>query len=352
MTGDLPDADRAVKRNRVLEILEEAGADAVVLSSTAAVSWYLDGGRPGVSIAAEPVVALRVSRDGDEVFTTSNEARRLAAEELPAGLTVHERAWHEPMPAIDGLREAQVDDRLRAARVPLLPAETERFRRLGGDAAESMTDALSAAEPHWSERRLASAVAAGIVRVGADPLVVLVAGESRSAFPHPLPTAARLGRRAMAVACARRDGLIADLTRWVAFGPPTQAEHDAERRILDVEAAAFDATRPGRRLCDVLDAIRLAYPAAGFAADQWTRHHQGGAAGYNGRDPRAVPGTQDTIRLGQAFAWNPWVPGAKVEDTVLLTGDDDAPRIETLTLDPRWPTVEVAGRARPATLER
>ncbi|HWU47640.1 MAG TPA: M24 family metallopeptidase [Humibacter sp.] len=352
MTGHSRDDDRVVKRDRVLEILEEAGADAVVLSSHAAVSWYLDGGRPGVSIAAEPVVAVRVSLDGDEVFTTSNEVGRLAAEELPAGLTVHERAWHEPMPAIDGLREAQVDDLLRAARVPLLPAETERFRRLGSDAAVAMTDALSCAEPGWSERRLAAAVAAGIVRAGADPLVVLVAGESRSAYPHPLPTTAPLGRRAMAVACARRDGLIADLTRWVRFGPPTRAERDAERRIRDVEAAAFDATRPGRPLSDVLDAIHVAYPAAGFAADQWTRHHQGGAAGYNGRDPRAVPGAHDTIHLGQAFAWNPWVPGAKVEDTVLLTGDHSAPRIETLTIDPRWPTVEVAGRSRPATLER
>ena len=362
-------ADRAAKRARVLDVLdrfepEGAGldrvggadrADSVLLTSAAAVNWYLDGGRTGVSLAADPVVAVRVARDGDEVFVTSNETPRLVAEELPAGVTVRERAWYEPLdPQVPSgtLREEQVDAELRAARAVLLPGERDRFRALSADAAEAATDVLLDAEPTWSERSTAAELAARLVAVGADALVLLVSGEGRASLPHPLPTDAPLGRRAMVVVCARRDGMIANLSRWVSFGPESEAERDAQRRILEVEAAAFDATRPGARLNEVLSAIGAAYGANGFAADQWTRHHQGGAAGYNGRDPRATPATTDAVQLGQAFTWTPWVPGAQVEDTVLLGGTAESPVIEPITVDARWPTVDVAGRASPVALIR
>ena len=348
-------SDRAVKRARVLELLDRAGAESVLLTSATAVTWYLDGGRMNVSLAADPIVAVRVSRDEDEVFATSNESARLVAEELPAGIVVRDRPWYAALDLPDApavLREQQVDSELRAARAVLLPGERQRFRALSADAATAVTDVLLDAQPSWSERRVAAALAGRLVALGADPLVLLVAGEGRASLPHPLPTDAPLGNRAMVVVCARRDGLIANLSRWVSFAPLSAAVEDAERRILDVEAAAFEATRPGAELSEVLEAIAAAYPANGFDENQWTRHHQGGAAGYGGRDPRATPSTSDVVRLGQAFTWNPWVPVAKVEDTVLLAGTPESPFIEPITVDARWPTTEVAGRARPATLQR
>jgi Xaa-Pro aminopeptidase len=349
--------DRAVKRRRVLTLLERADARSVLLTSDAAVSWYLDGGRQHVSLAAPPITAVRVSRAGDEVLVTSNEASRLVAEELPARLEVVERAWYESSGggadrAAGALRECDLDTELRAARAVLLPGELARFRSLCADAARAVTDALLTAEPTCTERCTAAELAARLVAVGIDPIVLLVAGESRASFPHPLPTDAPLGGRALAVACARRDGLVANLSRRVSFGPMTAEERATELRILRVEADAFAATTPGATLSEVLHAIAAAYPAHGFDAGQWRRHHQGGAAGYAGRDPRATPSAADVVQLGQAFAWNPWVPGAKVEDTVLLTGDDDTPHIEPLTVDPRWPVATVDGRSRPVTLER
>jgi hypothetical protein len=49
---------------------------------------------------------------------------------------------------------------------------------------------------------------------------------------------------------------------------------------------------------------------------------------------------------GSALAWNPSLPGTKLEDTVVVTPDG----LETLTVDPDWPTVTVDGRARPDVL--
>lgn len=98
----------------------------------------------------------------------------------------------------------------------------------------------------------------------------------------------------------------------------------------------------------MLAEIGSAYAAVGFGADHWRGHHQGGMAGYDGRDPRATPETDQPIDIGQAFAWNPWAPGVKVEDTMLLT----ASGLEVLSVDPAWPTVQVDGRDRPDVLVR
>ncbi len=156
----------------------------------------------------------------------------------------------------------------------------------------------------------------------------------------------------MVVLCARRHGMIANLTRWVRVGPASKEERAAELGILQVEAEYFAATRPGATLGEVLERGSVAYAHQGFSADEWQNHHQGGAAGYAGRDPRAVPAAADRVHDGQVFAWNPSARTAsglsqKVEDTVLLAGG----AIRPLTVDPAWPTVSVQGLERPVVLE-
>jgi Xaa-Pro aminopeptidase len=344
-------ADRVVKRARVLDLLERRGAASIVLRSHTAVSWYLDGARTHVSLAGDPVAAVVVRRDGDELRVFANEADRMIDEELASRdrLDVVRVPWHDMLaaPGVAGLDEADAAAELRAARASLLPGELERYRRLCREVAEVLTDAAAAARPAQTERQLAARLAGELAARGIDPLVTLVAGRSRLAHRHPLPTDAALGDRAMLVVCGRRHGLIANATRWVRFGAPQAGESDALRRILEVEAEVLAATRPGATLGDVFAVGAAAYARHGFGADEWRRHHQGGAAGYAGRDPRAVPGIADLVHEGQAFAWNPTAPGAKVEDTV-LAGERG---IEVLTVDPRWPTVAVAGVHRPLELD-
>jgi Xaa-Pro aminopeptidase len=178
---------------------------------------------------------------------------------------------------------------------------------------------------------------------------VLVSGEPRRAFRHPLPTAGPLGEWVMLVVCARRHGLIANATRWVRFTPPSSEQQDADRRIRAVETAFLGATRPGTTLGEVLAAGTAAYAEHGFAADEWTRHHQGGPTGYAGRDPVATPGSPLPVVTGQAFAWNPSGPGVKSEDTVLLGPGG----LEVLTADGVWPTSpDPLGLPRPDVLLR
>lgn len=346
-------ADRIVKRDRVLAILAAHGGRRVALTSQAAVSWYLDGSRTHVSLAGDPILAVLVDESGDTVVTSRSERARLEAEELPAGITIRETDWAAPLSAAwaddpDVLAETALAAPLRAARAPLLPTELARFRALGAANAEVLTDVLGDVDPGDSERAVAARIGERLLQAGIEPLVLLAAGRSRLGYRHPLPTDAVLGNRALVVVCARRHGLILNLSRWVRFDEASSAEADAQARLYEVEAAFFDATRPGELVSDVFARGCAGYAAAGFDADEWLRHHQGGPAGYNGRDPRAGPGLPDRVQANGAFTWNPSAPGAKVEDTVVVR----ASALEILSVDPRWPSVTVHGRARPAELQR
>ncbi|UOE43660.1 M24 family metallopeptidase [Agromyces larvae] len=346
-------ADVPAKLARLHELLDARGVESLALTGRESLAWLLDGARVTVPLGGDPVLSAIVRRDGVELHILRNENDRLLAEELPdlASLGIRARtvAWFDTLPgtrADDGaadLREAQVAAELRALRARLLPGELARYRALGSDLATALTDVLAGAGAATRERDLTADLARALIALGAEPVVLLVAGEGRLDLRHPLPTDAPIGRRAMTVVGARRNGLIVNLTRWLGDEPGSAA---VARRLLEVEADAFAATRPGRRLADVLADIAASYERHGFDRDEWLRHHQGGPTGYAGRDPKAGPATGDLVVDGQAYAWNPTTARQKIEDTVVVAGG----RVEVLTVDERWPTVDVRGLARPDAL--
>lgn len=98
-------------------------------------------------------------------------------------------------------------------------------------------------------------------------------------------------------------------------------------RLLEVEAAAFNETVPGKTMGEVFQKICTAYDKIGMP-EEWRRHHQGGLTGYLAREIRADKSTGHVVRVGEAYAWNPSCEGAKCEDTVLVTEngrDPDGP---------------------------
>lgn len=326
------------------------------------VAWYSGGGRTHVVAVQETgVAAVVVSRDGDEVVAPVNEAPRLEAEEL-GGLDARFRVvgWDADLDrelprgervgsdvATDGARD--VSAAVATARRSLTEAEVDRYRVLGRDAATALSETLSAVTPDDSEWTAAAHAAQALVARAIDPVVLLVAGETRlPAHRHPLPTAAPLGRLAMVVVCARRDGLIASLTRFVAFGALRPEERDAYERLLHVDVAFNRATVPGARVGDVFAAGAAAYAEHGFDADEWRLHHQGGPTGYEPRDFLATAASDPFVEEAQAFAWNPSVPSLKAEDTVVALTNGP----EVLTVDLAWPVATVDGLPRPLVLER
>lgn len=352
----------AEKRRRLLELIEREGLDAVVLRRPANVAWYSGGGRTHILATPEIGVADVVVRPGgDEVVTAVNEAARIRSEELgrlEARFTVlpwsepRERALPDggrvgsdaPLPGMRDVGEAIVE-----ARRELTSPEVDRYRVLGRDAATAMTEAALALDPSGTEFDAAAQLARSLQERGLDPIVLLVAGESRlPAHRHPLPTAAPVGSMMMLVACARRDGLIANLTRLVSFAPIAADVRDAHERLLRIDAAFIRSTAPGHTVGRAFAAGAAAYAANGFDAEEWLLHHQGGPTGYEPRDYLATAASTATIVEAQAFAWNPSAAGLKSEDTFVAAMSGP----ELLTVDDAWPAIEVDGIARPLVLDR
>jgi Xaa-Pro aminopeptidase len=354
-----------VKLSRVRDVLVKHGLGAVRLRGVDWFGWATCGGSNVVLLTTDVGVAeVLITRDDAWVLTDAIEAARLEEEEVPAGLKIWSAPWTDK-----AARESFVESRRAGAPVAsdrpvlgeqalpaelvslrwsLMPEELERYRTLGRDAAEAMTEVLLAAKPEWTGWELAGAGAEALWARGIHPALTLV-GEERRLPVHRHATASheKLGARAMLVFCGRRHGLFANLTRFVYFRAPTPVERLLVADVARVEAAAFQASRPGAAISDVYTAIVKAYADVGRKGAE-AFHHQGGPCGYLSRDAIAGPDAPGVLQPNNAVAWNPSLPGAKIEDTVVVT-DSGA---EILTVDPRWPTVSIEGRLRPDLLVR
>ena len=236
----------------------------------------------------------------------------------------------------------------------LTPEAIERFRLLGQITGEAVGAAARAAAPGMTEHEIAARMQQELESRGAQPTVVLVATDARIFnFRHPLPTAKRMERYAMLVACGRLRGLVSSITRLVHYGPlPDEVRRKLEAAVR-IDAIMINATRPGATVGEIFAKTEAAYAEAGYP-DEWRLHHQGGPAGYEPRELLATPGSPFLVRAGQTFAWNPSITGAKSEDTILV-GAEGQPN-EILTATAGWPklSVTVDGQTyeRAAILER
>ena len=340
------------KYNRVRSSLEQGGYDAVLLRRHENLAWVSAGqmeARVGI-LRETGVLALLLLRDGRRfALAPNNEALRMADEELAGlGYELVVRPWHSldleaEARAIAGdkvatdasLGSLPVLD-LGGLRAPLFPSEMARFRILGQQSAEAVTDALLAVQPGRSERELEASVAERLLPQGIFPSVLLMAADERILrYKHAVARGGHVQRFAMLNLCTRRWGLAASITRFVHFGklPPELARGFAV--AAGVNAALQHATRDGATAGTLFQAAADAYASLGFAGEEQL-HHQGGACGYLEREWVAAPGRAQQVREPQAFAWNPSCRGGKVEDTTLITSGG----VEVLTRTPRLPEVD------------
>jgi len=349
-----PNEELAAKEQRVFDFLDREGLDGLVLSKPGNFAWMTCGGSNHVAVNADVGVAhLLVTREGRWILCDNIEVRRVVEEEV-AGLGFESASWYwydDGMPAaLDSLAPGarlgsdsgrhgtrSVDAALGQLRASLLPAEIERYRRLGMLTAESMTEACRRVKPGMSEHQAAGLLGGAMLARGVFPVVLLIAADERVfGYRHPIPTDKTIDNHVMLVTCGRKWGLILSMTRLVHFGAmpaELRARHDAVTRV---DATFIANTRPGARIGDVFQAAVGAYAAAGFP-DEWRLHHQGGPTGYAGREFRATQTSDQAVVESQAFAWNPSIAGTKSEDTIIA-----APRgPEVISATPQLPVVEI-----------
>jgi Xaa-Pro dipeptidase len=341
------------KVERVVALLDQHGAEGLRLQRAENLAWISSGGDFRINREGNAVAEALVTREGVHYFTDRIERSRLQAEELPAWSRVTAVDWFTPGARSEALLAAatgplisdqQID--LASSRQPLLEVEQTRLLAVGGSASHALTDIVSRLTPTMSERQVAAMVQGAIRNEQLEVPVCLVAGESRlGSVRHPLPTDAPFGRVGMIVICASRFGVIASLTRLIAFGEVPSVVSENLEKVWKVEAAMLAASRPGVPTHAILEAAQAAYAAVG-EGEAWRDHHQGGPACYTPRSWLATPSETRPLQDGMPLAWNPSLPWAKSEDTFILTEKG----LSNATWDSRWPSVNVAGRPRAAVL--
>jgi antitoxin VapB len=355
------------KLSLLRDLATRQGVDALLLQRVASVAWMTCGASAYVNTArTEAEAALLITGGNQYLFTNNIEAARLDKEEKlgSQGWEFRISPWFETTPAIqeltaglklgaDGLSRDALDlsSEIAHLRAGLTSAESERFRTLGRLCAQAMDSAARAVRPGQTEFEIASLLAGETERRGVQAIIILIATDERIFnFRHPLPTAKKLERYAMLVLCGRKQGLVCSITRLVHFGRLPEEIQQKAQAVAQIDAAMIAATRPGRSLGEIFQIAVNEYARAGYP-DEWRLHHQGGPAGYEPREYVATPDSTETVTVGQVYAWNPSIAGAKSEDTILIGENSN----EVLTLIPGWPTitVNIDGHTleRPAILE-
>ena len=342
------------KLERLRTQMRASNVDAVRLRGVDWFFWATGGGASWVILTSETGVAeVLVTLKDAWVLTNQIENPRLRLEEVPSQYSVQVFPWQDSRAreAFIGDQvgsghlasdrpvgaEAQLPESIVELKLILDSGDISKYRKVGRGAAEAMTAALNQAEPEMTELELAALGASELYKRDLDPTLILVGGERRvQIHRHPLPKSEKLGSNAMMVFCARGEGLFANLTRFVYFREPHLDEVKKFQDLRVIESAAFEATRPGATLSKVYSELEQCYLRLGHGAEL-SNHHQGGPTGYLSREAIATPsshqGVRDRVQNNMAFAWNPSLSGAKVEDTCLLTETG----FEVLTEDPAEP---------------
>ena len=316
--------------------MDRQGLGALLLRRPANFAWYTNGADNRVDHASPFGVAdVLLTNDGECVFTNNIEAPRMREEQTP-DFEVVEHPWYaDEVSALRGLigdsslgadfpltGASDVSEEVALLRYILDPDAVERYREVGADAARAIDEAANSLSAGVDEREAAANLAAACRRRDLFSPVLLAAADGRILrYRHPIPQGEKLGRRAMLVVSAERGGLYANVTRMVHFEEP---DEELERRQKACETILRrmreEATRPGRALAEAFADCQRFYAGEGFP-EEWKLHHQGGMTGYASREIIATPHTHQEIQVGQAFAWNPSITGAKAEGTFVLTND-------------------------------
>ena len=341
------------RRARLDAYLDDRDLAAVWFGRPNSFAWLTGGSNVVDREGPVGVAAAGYDREqGFRVVTDTIEAPRLRDEEVPDAFAVEAADWYadsladavaerSPTPAATDFDVAgfEVVD-ASALRQPLTDADIDRYRAVGADVAEAIESVARSISPADTEREVATNLRAALEARGLVAPVVLVGGDERAqAYRHYTPSDTEIGDYALLSVTAHRGGLYASTTRTVAFDAPdwlADRHHAAARVEVSALAATQQAAAEAGTAGDVFDAVQQAYDAVGWP-DEWMNHHQGGAAGFAGREWIATPDHAVRVFAPMAYAWNPTVQGAKSEGTVVVADDT----IEPLTMTGDWPTIAV-----------
>lgn len=361
ITAEQRNEEIAIKMYRVTSWLQEAGYGGVLINQYRNFQWITAGADMQVVTAADrgPVTLLITASGGRYYLCSNSEAARMENEELgevgfegvvwkwyegsgdgsPLERAVSEIAQGRPIASdFDTPLATNESEALRELRMVLTQPEIEKYRWLGRQCAEACEKVCREIEPGVTEKQVQAMISNELMTRAIQPTVLLIASDERLfSYRHPIATDKPVEKYCQVNICAKKWGLVIAVTRYVHFGPLPAELGRKLRGVAQICGAYLGATKEGSTAGDVIDAGQRAFAFVGWP-DEWEMHHQGGAIAYEEREWTAYPGSRRPIQANMAFAWNPTIQGAKVEDTILLREDGV---LENLTYTGDWPSIPV-----------
>ena len=223
-----------------------------------------------------------------------------------------------------------LNETLGGMRAVKTPEERQALRTVGSLADKVHTQIQAGEVPliGRTEREVEADVRERLLAAGHDKVVfIIVASGPNSASPHHHPGDRVIEPNEMVLFDfgGLYEGFNSDTTRCVFTGPVPDDVAAAWTSLVAAQEAAFQAARPGNRLCDVDNAAREALTADGYGHE--FIHRTGHGIGTEVHEHPYVTGSNTTeIVEGNAFSIEPGIYrvgewGMRLEDIVVIEAD-------------------------------
>jgi Xaa-Pro aminopeptidase len=326
--------------------------NAVVLTRPGNIAAFFRGSQISLGFRQEPPgrVAVCVTEENVVLLGNQTEVCRVAEDELSwlDGLIIQSFRWDEwdlktsvksflksrGMTRVyddSGSFGENISKNLREMYYPLSDGEIEDIRELAMNMATIVEHAAKDIKYGTTEVEVAGKVAGQLVSREIWPEFIMVAADERiHKFRHCIPKKIPIQQMAHLSGTVHRKGLYVSLTRLISLGKSTPEWQRRQEACNRIDAKAIAQSKPGISTGEVFKAIMKNYAEEGYP-DEWMAHHQGGPAGFYGRDYKATEYETRRLRERQPVVWNPTLQGAKSEDTILTGRMGEAPEILTET---------------------
>lgn len=350
-------ADVEEKHQRVRDLLESVGAEALLLQDPANIAWFTAGAdlfRFGVEDSLTSVFVTPEAR----LFATNSvdSAQIFEREVFGLGFQLKQREWYQPPEELIGdlCRGRKVisdrgpqgtkmaRERIRNWRLPLTDLETQRLKTLSKVAVHAVEASAHHVRAGVTESEVAGEVSHRLVKRTVAPARIQVCADGRNErYRHWTFGEHAIQNYAVISCSARRWGLHVAVTRTVCVGSVPEKLKQAYHQAVLLHATGMFFSRSGSVMSEVWKKVQRIYEKFGIPFE-WQRADQADVIGYGQHEHRVTPDSEYVLPSPAPVFWHPSVGPAMMGDTLLCLDGSN----HVLTQSTSWPQLPVTVKGR------